>query len=104
MKLKKKGEDETEIDVPVEGVFIYVAGSKPITDYVGGKLELNKDGGVPVDDEMSTSIDGVFAIGDIRNTPYKQVVVAASDGCISAMAIDKYLKGRKSIRVDWIHQ
>ena len=34
----------------------------------------------------------------------KQVVVAASDGCIAAMSIDKYLKGRKSVKVDWIHQ
>lgn len=104
IQLKKKGEDEEPILLPLEGVFIYVAGSKPITDFIGGKLELNKDGGVPVDDEMSTSIPGVYAIGDIRNTPYKQVVVAASDGCIAAMAIDKYLKGRKNIRVDWIHE
>ena len=57
-----------------------------------------------VDDEMATSVPGVFAIGDIRNTPFKQVVVAASDGCIAAMAIDRYLKGRKNVRVDWIHQ
>jgi len=49
-------------------------------------------------------VPGVYAIGDIRNTPYKQVVVAASDGCIAAMSIDRYLKGRKSVRVDWIHQ
>ena len=53
---------------------------------------------------MATSAQGVFAIGDIRNTPYKQVVVAASDGCIAAMSIDRYLKGRKNVRVDWIHQ
>lgn len=104
VQLKKKGEDEETVDLPVEGVFIYVAGSKPITDFLGGKLELNKDGGVPVNEEMSTSIPGVFAIGDIRNTSYKQVVVAASDGCIAAMSIDKFLKGRKNIRVDWIHE
>ena len=42
--------------------------------------------------------------GDIRNTSYKQVVVAAADGCIAAMSIDKYLKGRKSVKVDWIHK
>ena len=104
MTLKKKGEDGEDFKIPVEGVFIYVAGSKPITDFLPGALELNKDGGVPVNDEMMTAIDGVFAIGDIRNTPYKQVVVAASDGCIAAMSIDRYLKGRKNIRVDWIHQ
>ena len=53
---------------------------------------------------MSTSTPGVFAIGDIRNTPYKQVVVAAADGCVAAMSIDKFLKGRKHVRVDWIHK
>ena len=36
--------------------------------------------------------------------PFKQVVVAAADGCIAAMSIDKYLKGRKSVKVDWIHK
>lgn len=99
---KSRGAEESQ-SVPVEGVFIYVAGSKPITDYIGSTLEFQEDGGVKVDEEMGTSVDGVFAIGDIRNTPFKQVVVAASDGCIAAMAIDKYLKGRKQIRVDWIH-
>ena len=69
-----------------------------------GKVELNPDGGVKVDDEMATNIPGVFAIGDIRNTPFKQVVVAAADGCIAAMSIDRYIKGRKRIRVDWIHE
>jgi len=108
VKLKPRDADADGEEVPaelaVEGVFIYVAGSKPITDYLENKLELQEDGGVKVDDEMSTSVPGVFAIGDIRNTPYKQVVVAASDGCIAAMGIEKFLKGRKSVRVDWIHQ
>ena len=57
-----------------------------------------------VDDEMMTDVEGVFAIGDIRNTPFKQVVVAASDGCIAAMSIDKWLKGRQSDKVDWVHK
>lgn len=100
----KKGDGEP-ISLPVEGVFIYVAGSKPITDFLDGQaVELNPDGGVKVDEEMATNVPGVYAIGDIRNTPYKQVVVAASDGCIAAMSIDRFLKGRKTIKVDWIHK
>jgi len=94
---------EDNIVIPVEGAFIYEAGSKPITDFIGDKLEYKKDGGVVVDEEMATSVPGIFGIGDIRNTPFKQVVVAASDGCIAAMSIDRYLKGRKTVRVDWIH-
>jgi len=94
---------EAQEHLPLEGVFIYVAGSKPITDFLEEKVVLNDDGGVRVDAEMKTSVEGVYAIGDIRNTPFKQVVVAAADGCIAAMAIDKYLKRRKSYKVDWIH-
>jgi thioredoxin reductase (NADPH) len=96
---------EAEI-IPVEGAFIYGAGggSKPITDFVQGKIELDENGGVIVNENMETSAKGVFAIGDIRNTPYKQVVVAAADGCIAAMSIEKFLKGRKIIKVDWVHK
>ena len=65
----------------------------------------DESGGVIVDrDTLETSVEGVFAIGDIRNTAYKQVVVAAADGCMAAMSIEKYLKGRKTIKVDWIHK
>jgi len=101
--IKTRG-DDTQLTIPAEGVFIYVAGSKPITDYVSSKVEFEKNGGVKVNDEMTTSIDGVFAIGDIKNTPFKQVVVAAGEGCVAAMSIDRYLKGRKSVKVDWIHK
>ena len=70
---------------------------------LAGQVEINADGGVKVDDAMSTSIPGVWGIGDIRNTPYKQAVVAAGDGCIAAMAIDRYLNHRKTIKPDWDH-
>ena len=85
------------------GVFVYMSGSKPITDFLGDQIALKEDGGVVVDDFMSTTSEGVWAIGDIRNTPFKQAVVAASDGCIAAMAIDRFINSRKSIRVDWVH-
>jgi len=87
--------------LPVEGVFVYLQGSKPITDFLGGQVELKPDGGVKVDEMMQTSLPGVWAIGDIRNTPFKQAVVAAGDGCIAAMAIDRYLNQRKNIKPDW---
>lgn len=105
IEVKHKDKDDTDI-IPVEGAFIYAAGggSKPITDFIGSKVEFREDGGVLVNDDMETSVKGVYAIGDIRNTAFKQVVVAAADGCIAAMSIDKYLKGRKSIKVDWIHK
>ena len=107
MKLRRKGKHDIEDEeLKTRGVWIYTAGSQPITDFLDGvDVELKDDGGVQVDyDTMCTSIPGVYAIGDIRNTPYKQVVVAAANGCIAAMSIDKYLKGRKNVRVDWLHK
>ena len=95
--------NESNQELSLEGVFVYMSGSKPITDFMGDQIALKDDGGVVVDDFMSTTSEGVWAIGDIRNTPFKQAVVAASDGCIAAMAIDRYLNSRKSIRVDWVH-
>ena len=52
---------------------------------------------------MATNVEGVWAIGDIRNTPFQQAVVAAADGCIAAMAIDRFLNKRKGIKRDWGH-
>jgi len=103
MQVKTRKDNVVE-DVEVDGVFVYAQGSKPITDFIGPEIAVREDGGVIVDEMMSTNIPGVYAIGDIRNTPFKQAVVAASDGCIAAMAIDKYLNDRNTIRVDWVHQ
>ncbi|MEM9927908.1 MAG: FAD-dependent oxidoreductase [Cyanobacteria bacterium P01_D01_bin.50] len=102
VKLKQKDAKEP-IFLNLEGVFIYQNGSKPITDFIGNLIEYNPGGGVKVDETMGTSVEGVWAIGDIRNTPYKQAVVAAGDGCIAAMSIDRFLNNRRSIKTDWDH-
>ncbi len=102
IEIKSRGEEHSQ-NIPLEGVFVYMSGSKPITDFLGDQVAFREDGGVLVDDFMSTTVEGVWAIGDIRNTPFKQAVVAASDGCIAAMAIDRFLNSRKIIRVDWVH-
>ncbi|MEM1278961.1 MAG: FAD-dependent oxidoreductase [Cyanobacteria bacterium P01_H01_bin.152] len=91
------------ISLPALGVFVYQNGSKPITDFLSDQVAFNPDGGVQVNDLMATSTEGVWAIGDIRNTPFKQAVVAAGDGCVAAMAIDRFLNSRKGFRPDWDH-
>ena len=103
VKVKSSG-DNVEQEILVQGAFVYSTGSLPITDYLQEQIPVNPNGGVRVNNDMMTNIEGVWAIGDIRNTPFKQAVVACSDGCIAAMAIDKYLNQRKDIRVDWIHR
>ena len=96
-----KGDEEI---VKVQGAFVYSTGWLPITDYLQEQIPVNQNGGIHVNNDMMTDLRGVWAIGDIRNTPFKQAVVACSDGCIAAMAIDKYLNKRKDVRVDWVHR
>jgi len=102
IQIKEKGTTDIQT-LPVEGVFVYKSGSKPITDFVGDQVAFNPDGGVQVNELMETSVEGVWAVGDIRNTPFKQAVVAAGDGCVAAMAIDRYLNSRKIVKPDWDH-
>ena len=102
VQIKEKGTTEIQT-LPVEGVFVYKSGSKPITDFVGDQVAFTPDGGVQVNEFMETSVKGVWAIGDIRNTPFKQAVVAAGDGCVAAMAVDRYLNSRKVVKPDWDH-
>ena len=103
--VKIQASNKKDVDqLDVCGVFIYSTGTLPITDYLHNQIDLTEEGGVKVNESMMTSVEGVWAIGDIRNTPFKQAVVACSDGCIAAMAIDKYLNQRKQIRVDWVHR
>ena len=103
VKVQRSGDNE-EQEIAVQGAFIYSTGSLPITDYLQGQIPINSNSGVQVSNDMMTDVEGVWAIGDIRNTPFKQAVVACSDGCIAAMAIDKYLNQRRDIRVDWVHR
>ncbi len=103
VKVQSSGDNE-EQEILVQGAFVYSTGSLPITDYLQEQIPVNLNGGVRVNNDMMTDIEGVWAIGDIRNTPFKQAVVACSDGCVAAMAIDKYLNQRKDIRVDWVHR
>ena len=91
----------TEETLPVQGVFVYLQGAKPITDYLGGQLEISAEGCLSVDREMQTAIPGVFAVGDLLCTHVKQAVIAAADGVIAATALDRYLHGRKQQTHDW---
>lgn len=87
--------------LPVTGAFVYLQGGKPITDYLMEQLQTTPEGCLRVDADMQTSEPGVYAIGDLLCTHIKQAVVAASDGVIAAVAVDKYLNGRQAARNDW---
>lgn len=87
--------------LPVSGVFIFTQGGKPILDYVGGQVDVTPRGCVLVNEEMATSIPGVFACGDLLYTDVQQAVVAAAQGCIAALAADKYINKRPALAKDY---
>lgn len=86
---------------PVDGVFVYLQGGKPITDFLKDQLELTETGCLVVDREYQTAIPGVFAIGDVLCQHIKQAVVAAADGAIAAIAAEKFIRGHKQMGFDW---
>lgn len=87
--------------IDLEGVFIYLHGNKPITDFLGESIELKSEGCIAVDQSMQTGIPGVFSAGDVTCTEVRQVVVAASNGCIAALSAEQYISKRKRKRFDW---
>jgi len=87
--------------IPVEGVFIYSAGNKPVVDYLFGNIGTNEKMCIVVDKEYRTNMPGVFACGDVLCNDVQQAVVAAGQGCIAALSADKYLRGRKSYVKDY---
>ena len=66
-----------------DGVFVAV-GIAPRTELVTGQVAFAPDGSIQTNERMETSVRGVFAAGDIRNTPLRQVVTACADGAIAA--------------------
>lgn len=78
-------------DFPCEGVFIYV-GLDPNTQFLEGKIKVDGAGKIITNERMETSIPGVYAAGDIRNTVLKQAITAASDGSLAATMAIAYVE------------
>jgi thioredoxin reductase (NADPH) len=73
-----------------DGVFIFI-GMKPNIDLFKDKLTLDKWGYIKTDEDMRTSISGIYAVGDVISKKYRQITTAVADGTIAAMAIAKEL-------------
>lgn len=77
-------------ELAVDGVFAAV-GTVPNTELVKGLLTLDDGGYIPADETTKTEIPGVYAAGDIRRKPLRQVITAASDGAVAATMAERYL-------------
>ena len=77
-------------EVALEGVFVQI-GLLPNTEFLKDTLELNRFGEIIVDAGCHTSLPGIFAAGDATTVPYKQIVIAASEGAKAALSAFDYL-------------
>jgi thioredoxin reductase (NADPH) len=75
----------------VQGVFVFI-GTLPNTDVVKGLIRLDENGFVVTDDNMQTSVPGVFAAGDIRSKLFRQISTAVGEGATASYAVEKYLE------------
>lgn len=82
-------------DMPIDGVFIFI-GFVPNNQLVPAGIRLNSEGFVSTDDKCETSIPGIYAVGDLRERYARQIVLAAGDGCLAALAGAHYIETRKA--------
>ncbi len=93
VKLRNVKTKRTE-NFQTDGVFVYI-GFTPNVETFNGQLEQDRNGFVVTDINMRTSVYGVFAIGDVRVTPLRQVITAVSDGAVAGVYASKYLQELK---------
>ncbi len=82
-------------ELPTDGVFIFV-GYSPNNRLIPPEVRVNEWGFVITEEKCETSVPGIFAAGDLRQKFANQIVVAAADGCIAALAAAHYVELRKA--------
>ncbi|SMO89918.1 thioredoxin-disulfide reductase [Melghirimyces algeriensis] len=98
LKVKNKETGEEEL-LEADGVFVAI-GHRPNTGFLNGQLNMDEQGYIEVTPGTTrTSVEGVFACGDVQDHVYRQAITAAGTGCMAAMDCEKYLEGAAT--VDW---
>lgn len=89
VKVKSK-KDGSIREVACDGVFVAI-GNVPNTDLIKGQVELDEAGYVPADETTRTNIPGVFAVGDMRSKPLRQIVTAVADGAVASKYAEEFV-------------
>jgi len=92
-----EGEERLETD----GIFVYLQGNKPVIDYLVDEMEKGENGCIRTDENMVTSVPGVFAVGDLTCRKVRQISIAVGEGCKAALAVESFLRGREGAHSQW---
>ena len=97
--VRGKGSDHEEaFDLPIDGFFLAI-GHQPNTRFLDGQLALDEAGYIvtAADGTTATSVEGVFAAGDVADPRYRQAIAAAGTGCRAAIDAERYLRDNKLV-------
>ena len=86
----KSRKDESVQEIACDGIFVAI-GNIPNTDLIKGQVELDEAGYVLADETTRTNIPGVFAVGDMRQKPLRQIVTAVSDGAVASKYAEEFI-------------
>ncbi|HUS95042.1 MAG TPA: thioredoxin-disulfide reductase [Patescibacteria group bacterium] len=87
-------ETKESAEIATDGVFIYV-GHYPNSKFLEGKLAMDEHGYVITDEKMRTSVQGVYAAGEIQDSIFRQIATSVGQGCAAAMQCEKWLSERE---------
>jgi len=84
--------DDTISDLAVGGMFVAI-GHTPNTSFLNGKLDMNEQGYINWTKPFrtNTSVEGIFAAGDVADDYYRQAITSAGTGCMAALDVERYL-------------
>jgi thioredoxin reductase (NADPH) len=95
--------NEKELKIPAGGLFVAI-GHEPNTAIFKGQLETDDKGYIVLKNQTKTSVDGVFAAGDVHDYRYRQAVTAAGFGCMAALDVEKWLTESKHRKQEEIQE
>ncbi|MGD9824508.1 thioredoxin-disulfide reductase [Desulfobacter sp.] len=78
-------------EIEANGCFLWI-GILPNTEFIKGDVKTDENGFILVDTKMQTNVTGVFAVGDVRDTPLRQIATAVGDGAVAAVSAEHYVE------------